>query len=97
MKQKTMRSSPNTGTSVSGPHKFHSTHSALEPLFKGDIDYLVRTIRIREVRAIEIMLSQLGLAVSAWYPLALLRAQDGMSQREQIGRASCRERVCQYV
>jgi DNA-binding MarR family transcriptional regulator len=82
MKQKTMRSSPNTGTSVSGPHKFHSTHSALEPLFKGDIDYLVRTIRIREVRAIEIMLSQLGLAVSAWYPLAVLRAQDGMSQRE---------------
>ncbi|HMO74352.1 MAG TPA: MarR family transcriptional regulator [Sphingopyxis sp.] len=51
-------------------------------MFKGDIDYLVRTIRIREVRAIEIMLAPLDLAVSAWYPLAVLRAQDGMSQRE---------------
>lgn len=91
MKQKVMQKNTNTGTSISGPHKFQATHSALEPLFKGDIDYLVRTIRIREVRAIEIMLAQLGLAVSAWYPLAVLRAQDGMSQRELGNRLDLKD------
>jgi len=77
-----MRFNGDAGTSVSGPHRFQATRAALDPLFRGDVDYLVRTIRIREVRAIEMMLSELDLAVSAWYPLAVLRAQDGMSQRE---------------
>lgn len=82
MTQRKKSEAPNTGTSVTGPHKFQATHPVLEPLFRGDIDYLIRTIRIREVRAIEVMLAQLDLAVSAWYPLAVLRVQDGMSQRE---------------
>ncbi|MBA2933569.1 MarR family transcriptional regulator [Sphingomonas sp. CGMCC 1.13654] len=71
-----------SATGVAGPHKYQATHAALDPLFDGEIDYLVRTIRIREVRAIEIMLSPFGLNLSAWYPLAVLRAADGMSQRE---------------
>lgn len=91
MTDKIVQPNANVRTSVSGPHKFQATHSALDPLFKGDTDYLVRTIRIREVRAIEIMLTPLGLAVSAWYPLAVLREQDGMSQRELGNRLDLKD------
>lgn len=91
MKPKKKRSAPNQGTAVAGPHKYQATHSALEPLFAGDIDYLIRTIRIREVRAIEVMLSPLDLLLSAWYPLAVLRAQDGMSQRELGNRLDLKD------
>jgi DNA-binding MarR family transcriptional regulator len=80
-----------TGTAVAGPHKYQATHSTLDPLFEGDIDYLIRTIRIREVRAIEVLLSPLNLQVSAWYPLAVLRVLDGMSQRELGNRLDLKD------
>src|SRR3546814_15543956 len=40
-----------------------------------------------------------AVAVEAAQPreLGLLQAGDGAEQADQIGRASCRERVCQYV
>jgi len=91
MKAGKKRSTKTPDTGVSGPHKYQATHSSLDPLFAGDIDYLVRTIRIREVRAIEVMLSELDLMLSAWYPLAVLRVQDGMSQRELGNRLDLKD------
>ena len=70
------------GAGVHGPHDYKAHHSALDPLFEGEIDYLIRMIRMREVYAIELMLRPVGLTLSAWYPLAVLHVEDGMSQRE---------------
>ena len=91
MTSRTKRSTSSSETVVSGPHRYQSTHPRLEPLFEGQVDYLIRTIRIREVRAIEMMLSPLGLALSAWYPLAVLRLVDGMSQRELGNRLDLKD------
>ncbi len=54
----------------------------LDPLFSDEVDYLIRMIRMREIYAIELMLEPMGLGLSAWYPLAVLNVEDGMSQRE---------------
>ena len=91
MKSKNKRSVSKRSTDLSGPHKYEATHPALEPLFKGEVDYLVRMIRIREVRAVEVMLSPLKLMLSAWYPLAVLRVLDGMSQRELGNRLDLKD------
>jgi DNA-binding MarR family transcriptional regulator len=91
MKSKNKRSAPRRSTDLTGPHKYQATHASLEPLFKGEIDYLVRMIRIREVRAVEVMLAPLNLMLSAWYPLAVLRVLDGMSQRELGNRLDLKD------
>ena len=91
MKSKNKRSTLKHGTDLSGPHKYQVTHPSLEPLFQGEIDYLVRMVRIREVRAVEVMLVPLGLSLSAWYPLAVLRVLDGMSQRELGNRLDLKD------
>ncbi len=82
MSSKNRRSPPKRSTDLSGPHKYQATHPSLEPLLEGGIDYLIRMLRIREIRAVEVMLDPFGLTVSAYYPLAVLRVSDGMSQRE---------------
>ncbi|MFV3077707.1 MarR family winged helix-turn-helix transcriptional regulator [Niveispirillum fermenti] len=64
------------------PHDYKELETILDPLFKGEIDYLIRMIRMREIYAIELMLEPVGLTLSAWYPLTVLRVEDGMSQRE---------------
>lgn len=65
------------------PHDYTAYQQPLlDPLFRGEVDYLVRMIRMREIYAIELMLEPVGLTLSAWYPLAVLRVEDGMSQRE---------------
>ena len=65
------------------PHDYTAYQQPLlDPLFQGEVDYLVRMIRMREIYAIELMLEPVGLTLSAWYPLAVLRVEDGMSQRE---------------
>lgn len=64
------------------PHDYQASKSSLDPLFKGEPGYLIRMIRMREIYAIELMLEPLGLTLSAWYPLAVLRVEDGMSQRD---------------
>jgi DNA-binding MarR family transcriptional regulator len=70
-----------TGGAFPEPHD-RSAQNLLDPLFRNEIDYLVRMIRMREVYAIELLLEPVGLTLSAWYPLAVLRVEDGMSQRE---------------
>lgn len=64
------------------PHDYTAFNPSLDPLFQGEIDYLIRMIRMREIYAVELLLAPVGLTLSAWYPLAVLRVQDGMSQRE---------------
>jgi len=64
------------------PHDYKADKPLLDPLFSSEIDYLVRMIRMREIYAIELMMEPIGLSLSAWYPLAVLRVEDGMSQRE---------------
>lgn len=64
------------------PHDYTAFNPALDPLFRGEIDYLIRMIRMREIYAVELLLAPVGLTLSAWYPLAVLRVEDGMSQRE---------------
>lgn len=91
MTAKNRRSASSVRTQLAGPHKYQAEHLSLDPLFKGEIDYLVRMIRMREVRAIEVMLNTLGLTVSAWYPLAVLRELDGMSQRELGNRLNLKD------
>lgn len=70
------------GQAFREPHDYRALQPALDPLFQGEIDYLIRMIRMREINAIESMLESVGLTLSAWYPLAVLRVEDGMSQRE---------------
>lgn len=74
-----------------GPHDVQAARVSLDPLFVGQIDYLIRMIRIREIRAIEQMLSPMGLTLSSWYPLAVLRDSDGVSQRELGVRLSLKD------
>ena len=64
------------------PHDYTAFNPSLDPLFRGEIDYLIRMIRMREIYAVELLLAPVGLTLSAWYPLAVLRVEDGMSQRE---------------
>ncbi|WP_156680784.1 MarR family winged helix-turn-helix transcriptional regulator [Sphingomonas profundi] len=64
------------------PHDYKTASSALDPLFRREIDYLIRMIRMREIYAVELMLAPIGLSLSAWYPLTVLQLEDGMSQRE---------------
>lgn len=73
------------------PHEIGSVPTPLEPLFAGDVDYLFRQIRLAEIRAIESLLRPLGLARSAWWPLAVLREADGMSQRELARRLNLKD------
>jgi DNA-binding MarR family transcriptional regulator len=72
----------NQGSAFREPHDYKAFNPILDPLFKGEIDYLIRMIRMREIYAIELMLEPVGLTLSGWYPLAVLRVEDGMSQRE---------------
>lgn len=46
------------------------------------LDYLIRTLRRRQVELIERLLQQLDLPLGAWYPLIVLGRGDGMSQRD---------------
>jgi DNA-binding MarR family transcriptional regulator len=73
------------------PHDRTAPNPVLDPLFQGEIDYLVRMIRMREIYAIELMLEPVGLTLSAWYPLAVLRTEDGMSQRELGARLNLKD------
>lgn len=78
-------------SAAAGPHEIASIPTPLEPLFAGDVDYLFRMIRLGEIRAIESMLRPLGLNRSAWWPLAVLRESDGMSQRELAKRLNLKD------
>jgi DNA-binding MarR family transcriptional regulator len=73
------------------PHEITSLPAPLEPLFAGDVDYLFRMIRLGEIRAIEALLKRVGLARSAWWPLAVLRENEGMSQRELAKRLNLKD------
>lgn len=73
------------------PHDYKADGPLLDPLFRGEIDYLVRMIRMREIYAIELLLGPLGLNLSAWYPLAVLQVEDGMSQRELGARLNLKD------
>jgi DNA-binding MarR family transcriptional regulator len=73
------------------PHDFRAPQPLLDPLFGGEIDYLIRMIRMREIYAIELMLEPVGLTLSAWYPLVVLRVEDGMSQRELGSRLNLKD------
>ncbi len=75
----------------SDPHKMQSGHVDLDPLFDGQVDYLIRMIRIRQIRAIESLLRPLNLPLSSWYPLAVLRELDGLSQRELGSRLNLKD------
>lgn len=46
------------------------------------LDYLIRTLRRRQVGVIERLLQPLELPLGAWYPLIVLGREDGISQRE---------------
>jgi DNA-binding MarR family transcriptional regulator len=72
---------PKRSKSVQGPHDYNGPVQ-LDPLLQDDLDYLIRTLRFRLVQVIEKMLGNMGLALSAWYPLSLLAGEDGISQRE---------------
>jgi len=91
MEPRIRRPAPHRTPSFGGPHNIKAAHIALEPLFEGQADYLIRMIRIREIRAIEILLAPLDLTLSAWYPLAVLRELDGMSQRELGSRLNLKD------
>lgn len=73
------------------PHDYKSDRPALDSLFSGEIDYLIRMIRMREIYAVELLLEPVGLTLSAWYPLAVLRVEDGMSQRELGSRLNLKD------
>lgn len=73
------------------PHDYTAFNPLLDPLFRGEIDYLIRMIRMREIYAVELLLAPLGLTLSAWYPLAVLRVEDGMSQRELGNRLNLKD------
>lgn len=73
------------------PHDYKADRPLLDPLFRGEIDYLIRMIRMREIYAIELLLEPVGLTLSAWYPLAVLRVGDGMSQRELGNRLNLKD------
>lgn len=73
------------------PHKIQTAHISLDPLFDSQADYLIRMIRIRQIRAIEMLLQPLGLPLSSWYPLAVLVEVDGLSQRELGGRLNLKD------
>jgi DNA-binding MarR family transcriptional regulator len=73
------------------PHDYTADGPLLDPLFRGEIDYLVRMIRMREIYAIELLLGPVGLSLSAWYPLAVLHVADGMSQRELGARLNLKD------
>jgi len=79
------------GGVIGEPHDYQAKKPILEPLFKGEIDYLFRMIRMREIYAIELMLQPLGLTLSAWYPLAVLRVEEGMTQRELGNRLNLKD------
>tara|TARA_R110000782_G_scaffold78276_10_gene155787 strand:+ start:21942 stop:22475 length:534 start_codon:yes stop_codon:yes gene_type:complete len=74
------------------PHDYEAYQQPLlDPLFRGEIDYLIRMIRMREIYAIELMLEPVGLTLSAWYPLAVLGIEEGMSQRELGSRLNLKD------
>lgn len=79
------------GGAMGEPHDYQAKKPILEPLFKGEIDYLFRMIRMREIYAIELMLQPLGLTLSAWYPLAVLRVEEGLTQRELGSRLNLKD------
>lgn len=73
------------------PHDYKAHKPLLDPLFSGEIAYLIRMIRMREIYAIELMLEPVGLTLSAWYPLAVLCVEDGISQRELGSRLNLKD------
>jgi MarR family transcriptional regulator for hemolysin len=79
------------GGAFPDPHDYQAYKPLLDPLFRGEIDYLIRMIRMREIYAIELMLEPVGLTLSAWYPLAVLRVEDGMPQRELGSRLNLKD------
>lgn len=91
MKPRAKRRAPTRAPKFNEPHNIQAADISLEPLFQGQIDYLVRMIRIREIRAIDVLLNPLELTLSAWYPLAVLRELDGMSQRELGNRLNLKD------
>ncbi|QIB64915.1 MarR family winged helix-turn-helix transcriptional regulator [Kineobactrum salinum] len=82
MKPRKKPRAPRRSEPFNEPHNIQASHIDLEPIFEGQVDYLVRMIRILEIRAIDVLLEPMDLTLSAWYPLAVLRELDGMSQRE---------------
>jgi DNA-binding MarR family transcriptional regulator len=76
------RKKADTSGSFREPHDYKTEKPILDPLFRGEIDYLIRMIRMREIYAVELLLEPVGLTLSAWYPLTVLRVEEGMSQRE---------------
>lgn len=85
------RKKNNKNASFREPHDYKSDRPLLDSLFSGEIDYLIRMIRMREIYAIELLLEPVGLTLSAWYPLAVLRVEDGMSQRELGSRLNLKD------
>lgn len=91
MKPRKRPAAPTKRSSSSGPHNINASDITLDPLFDGQVDYLLRMIRIRELRAIETVIAPIGVALSAWYPLAVLREVDGLSQRDLGRRLSLKD------
>lgn len=55
------------------------------------LDYLVRTLRRRQVAVIERLLQPLELPLGAWYPLIVLGREDGISQRDLAKRLGLKD------
>lgn len=85
------RSSSNPRTELRGPHTYEDNSPRLEPIFRGDIDYLIRMVRMRQIRAIELVLKPFGPNVSAWLPLVVLQRLHGLSQRDLGNRLDIRD------
>ena len=55
------------------------------------------TVRLDEVAYVNVTQPTEKSCLSGWYPDALPPLRTPLVLRAEIGRASCRERVCQYV
>src|SRR3546814_1824468 len=69
-----------------------------------NIGLLIKQVQSSLNRMIDQHVSPLGLTAMQWRPLVMIRYLDINTPAElsrgahvEIGRASCRERVCQYV
>ncbi|MGE4240641.1 MarR family winged helix-turn-helix transcriptional regulator [Ramlibacter sp.] len=63
----------------------------LDPGLADSLDYLIRTLRRRQVGVIERLLEPLGIPLGGWYPLVVLNVEDGMSQRELSRRLGLKD------
>src|SRR3546814_15824233 len=90
---------PYTTLFRSGRHAFHQPEGSSGHERRAEMDHLVhQDPAIIELRAGRLLadLQQHGAAAAAAH-LAELDAGAATHRRGEIGRASCRERVCQYV